>query len=246
MAELTDVTGVSETRAENLRDEGFTTVDDVAEADASDLEDVHGVGESTAYDLIDSAQEVITGEHSSDDEDEPEEEEDEEEVGLEDLEEVNEGDPEGYNERTESEPPEEEEEDEDDVTEVDLSDDEDEPEEEEAEEEEDGDDEYTVEVSVPSDEHYDYLLAALVESRLERSSTNLEAQQAINGFIEAVRPLGGEGTAEVELTAFGLNTVHASVQQAESRHQQNRQNDAFEAMRDMKEQVNEARSEYLF
>lgn len=226
MANLTDVTGVSETRAENLRDEGFTTVDDVAEADPSDLEEVHGVGEATATDLVEAAQEVITAEHTDEGDEAEDDGEDREDVGLEDLEEVNEGTPEGYNE-----PVEPEDEGEDEV---------------EAAEEVDGPEEYEVELEVANDEQYDYFLKAILDMKLERSNNPQASQSIMAEAVEVLRPLGGAGTVELTVSDNELNRLHSAVQQAETRHQQNRQNDAFEEMRDLKRRVDELRSEYIF
>lgn len=254
MADLIDISGVSETRADNLRDEGFTSVDDVATADASDLEDVHGVGESTAYDLIDSAQEVITAEHSVDEEadDEPAQEPTDE-PDLEDLEEIEEED----DEPKEEEPEAEEEPDREEVTEEDVQElveeaQEDEPEEEEDEEpeaEEDVEEDsgpYSVSLDVETDEQYDYLMKALIEMKLERSNNAADAGHSAQLVLDATRPLGGAGTVEVELEDVQLNHLHAAVQQAESRHQRSRETDAFEALRDVKRQVDKEREEHLF
>lgn len=235
MANLTDIKGVSDSRAEDLEDEGFTSVDDVAEADAKDLTEVSGVGEATAYDLIDSAQGVLKEEHLGEEEAEEETEEEREDVDLEDLEEVNEEPPEGYAEGEPEEPDDEEGEGEEEVEDTSAED-----------EEDAAPEEFDVEIEVNSDLQYDFLLKALVDMKLERSSNNQATQNAIQKAIDAVRPLGGEGQFSVTVTANELNRLHAAVQQAETRHQRNRQTDAFEAMREMKDQVNAARSEYVF
>nr|WP_136688380.1 50S ribosomal protein L32e [Halorhabdus amylolytica] len=46
--ELTDISGVSEEKAETLREAGFETVEDVARAEQSDLTDVEGIGNALA------------------------------------------------------------------------------------------------------------------------------------------------------------------------------------------------------
>ena len=46
--ELTDISGVSEEKAETLREAGFETVEDVARAEQSELTDVEGIGNALA------------------------------------------------------------------------------------------------------------------------------------------------------------------------------------------------------
>ena len=46
-------------RADTLREMGYETVQDVAEASADDLTEISGVGDSTAQKMIDSAKELV-------------------------------------------------------------------------------------------------------------------------------------------------------------------------------------------
>ncbi len=56
--ELDDIWGVGEARAEALRELGFETVSDVAEASVEQLQEMSGVGETTAGKIKDSAGEL--------------------------------------------------------------------------------------------------------------------------------------------------------------------------------------------
>jgi transcription termination factor NusA len=238
MATLTDIKGVSDSRADNLRDEGFSTVDDIAEAEVDALAEVHGLGESSAYDLIENAQETLRSDHIDD------EEEEDEEPDLDELDEVEVED-------EEEDEPEEEEVTEEDVQELveEAAEDEEEPdleeeEDEDEEEEEELEEPFEISFEVPSDTHYDYLHMALLDAQLDPRSADEEA--ALCKALDAVRPLGGEGEASFECTRVELNHIHAALRNAETGHQSNRQSEAFEALRDIRRAVDRVRSAKIF
>lgn len=56
--ELTDISGLGPSKVEALEDEGFETVESIAGADPDALEDVSGVGETTAEKFIEGAREL--------------------------------------------------------------------------------------------------------------------------------------------------------------------------------------------
>lgn len=231
MTDLTDVTGVSDSRADNLREEGYTSVEDLATADEDELADnVTGVGSSTAPDLIESAQEVLQEQHGveADDSDEEEEATDNGDVTIEDLEEVNAEEPENYDrERTEEE--------------VTAEDDDPEPEEVDASPEL-----YDVTLTLETDEQYDYLIFALLELKVQRVSSSVEQARMADGLLDEFRPLGGAGEVTVRMDADELNTLHSAVTQVATRYQGNNNVDAFDAIKHVENQIQAAREEYLF
>jgi predicted flap endonuclease-1-like 5' DNA nuclease len=53
---LTDLNGVGEDTADDLRAAGYETPADVRDADSDELTDVDGIGEATAADLVDESE----------------------------------------------------------------------------------------------------------------------------------------------------------------------------------------------
>lgn len=230
MPEITDVKGVSDSRAEDLDEEGYSSVEDIATADEDELTDVGGVGPSTAEDLIDSAQGLLQEEHGVDAEPEPEaeEEEPEEDVTIEDLEEINEEEPDGYDEPRDEE-------------QVTAEDDDEEPEEVDA-----SPDLYDVSIALETDESYDYLMLALIELKERRVSASHAQARMADGLLEEFRPLGGAGEVTVSMDSEELNTLHSAVKQVTTRYQGNNDVDAFDSLNDVLDQIQSARAEYLF
>jgi len=229
MPELINVTGVSDTRAENLEDEGYTSVEDLAAADEDELTDVTGVGDATASDLIDSAQEVLQEAHGVEAEnDTTPEAENAGDVSIEELEEINSEEPDGYDEPREEE----------DVT---AEDDDPEPRDVDTSPEL-----FDVEVVLSSDEQFDYLILALVELKVQRVSATHEQAEMADGLLEEFRPLGGAGTVNISMDSSELNTLHSAVKQVTTRYQGNNAVDAYDALTNIEDQIQAARSEYLF
>lgn len=61
MTELDQLSGIGETRAQQLRAAGIETVEDVQDADVADLQTVEGIGDSIASDLKEQAAEITDG-----------------------------------------------------------------------------------------------------------------------------------------------------------------------------------------
>jgi len=231
--ELTDVKGVSDSRADDLRDEGYNSVDDIATAEEDQLTEVSGIGSSTASDLVESSQELLQEEHGVEAPDEEEKEVEDgtgsdDDVTIEDLEEINSGEPDGYNEPR----------DEEDVT---AEDDDPEPEEVDTSPEL-----YDVTIALDSDESYDYLILALVELKVQRVSASHEQSKIASGLLDEFRPLGGAGEVTLSFDSEELNTLHSAVKQVATRYQGNNDVEAYDALKNVEEQVQDARSEYLF
>jgi len=235
MTDLGDVKGVSDTRAENLSEEGYESVEDIAGAEVDGLEEVTGVGESTAETLIDSAQSLLQEQHGVESEDEPETEEETEgetedtgEVSIEELEEINSEEPDGYNEPRDEEEVTAEDDDPDERRVVDTS-----PE------------IYDVEITLTQPEQYDYLVLALVQLKTQEVSASGEQSQMASGLLDEIRDISGTGSFTVSVDRNELNTLHSAVKQVTTSYQ-GRSIEAFNALKAVLDQVEEARRENLF
>lgn len=222
MAKLTDITGVGDSLADDLRDEGFNSVDTVATADRSELTEVDGVGDSNADDLIESAQEVITTEHTDDDEDDGETREG---VKPDYIEETPEDESDGGDEEPAN------------LSETSESD--------ESGSQSDSNEEYTFTLRVNEEEHIDYVTAALVHVKTERMSTNPEQSDVADDLLSEVRGLSDAGDVELTMTADEINTLHSALTQEEQRYQ-GRVDSVHGPVRDLREQIDDVREEHLF
>lgn len=114
MVELQDITGVGESRADDLVEMGYESVEDVAAADPEDLTELSRVGEDRAIEMVVDAENLSGSEESQPDEDTEsetitfdEEDLDEEVEELEEEFEVEEPDDEPVEEAVDEERPEE-------------------------------------------------------------------------------------------------------------------------------------------
>ena len=230
MTELSDVKGVSDTREENLSEEGYETVEDVAAADVGGLEGVTGVGEATAETLIESAQTLLQEQHGVEEESEPEPEPEEEtgEVSIEELEEINSDEPDGYNEPRDEEEVTAEDDDPDDMRVVDAS-----PE------------IFDVEITISEGQQYDYLVSALVQLQTQRISGSNEQAQMAADILDEVRQVSGTGTITLSVDSGEMNTLHSAIKQVTTSYQ-GRSRTAHRSLNNILEQVQEARREHLF
>lgn len=235
MASLTDVKGISDSRAEKFIDADYLTVDDVATATAEDIsDDIHGVGETTAQNIIESAQDVLMDDTLEDDGvdvDEEEMESDAEEAVSEDDVVVTKEDLEGLND----EPPE----DYDTPGEMTVESDEDEPRNVDVQEK------VPVELELHTPEYYDYLMYTLMELKLGNlNGTAVQTNQA-SEILEEVREIEGTGGLTLHLDQGELNTLHFGLNQAQQRFYGGDNTTPFEVVRDLKRQINDVREEYF-
>ena len=220
--ELTDITGVGPSRADDLVELGFETVESIAEAEPDALTDLNRVGEDKALEMIVDAQNVL---------DEGEESVEEEESITFDEEK----DDSTANEVTEEEPEIEEEslsEDEE-VVEEDLSEDE------EEESEEAGPEEYEIYFEL-TDEQHEVLITALLDSHTDLMSNNRSRSMACKDVLTKLR----DGST-MHLTREELNAVHAAMRERRLSYQGNNHIDLMHEAMAIEEQVAAARQEYL-
>jgi len=74
MVELQDITGVGASRADDLEEMGYTSVEDVADANPDDLTELSRVGEDRAIEMVVDAQNLADSEESEEEEETVEEE----------------------------------------------------------------------------------------------------------------------------------------------------------------------------
>lgn len=239
MADLTDIKGVSDSRADDLRDADFITVNDVATTTEDELAEVSGIGQSTAADLIDSAQDVVRadtlGEDDAEDEAEEETEEFEDSVPdvTEDNDEYTEEDIEDLLEETE---------------EMDGGGDDESPASDEEEDEEavedDGPDEYEFTLAIEDDEMYDFFYHAVVSMRVGEIRANYQQEVVAEEILDQLRDFDGAGSITLSLTRDELNSLHAVLAQAQSSYKAYG-TEAFNAIQSTREQVQRVREAFL-
>lgn len=229
MPDITDVKGVSDARAEDLAEAGYTTVDDLATADFDELTDVSGIGPSTADDLIESAQDVIRentlqDEQTQEDDDyEPTEVEEPTEEELREL-------------------VEDESEDDPDFEDIDVEDDDDAPEETTIEIEEP----YTFTLELETVDEHDYLYHAILSIRIGQIYVNGPQAEVAEQVLDELRELDGTGSIELTLNTAELNALFTGLRQAKVSYQGiGDGKKSFMAITDVVEQIQSARDEFL-
>lgn len=220
MADLTDITGIGPTKAETLVEEGFESIEDIADAETDELAEIKGITEDRALEFKVEASDMIA-----------------------DVEPVDEGDGEDFDlkpadvgEELEDEEVEEE------VEEVEEM-------EEEVEEEEDStedpqlDPAYTVNVDFDEPVHFHTFHAAIMR---HYENVYQSHQPAADAMEKLINKLTSPDSIEVELDEYELNTLHTAVKQARMDYQGDNLIEYMEALQDIEDQIDEQRREYLF
>lgn len=216
MVELQDITGVGESRADDLVEMGYESVEDVAAADPEDLTELSRVGEDRAIEMVVDAENLSeTDEETESDEDtEPEtitfdeEDLDEEVEELEEEFEVEEPDDEPVEEAVDEERPEEQ----------------------------------TFELSFSLDKfESEILTAALIDAYSTLRSRNVSRSEACFSVLEKLRD-----STTLQVTEEELNALHSAVRQRRLEYQGNNHVDMMNLTRNIEVQISEARDEYLF
>jgi nucleotidyltransferase/DNA polymerase involved in DNA repair len=220
MVNIDDITGIGPTKAEKLEENGYESVEDVAQADPANLEEISGISEERALEYMISAGELLDDE--SEDESDEELEEGEEEFDL---------TPAEVSEETEESEDNESEEEE----EIDSEDTDDASEEEE--------EPYEVSLSFASKTEYDVYHAALMRHH-ERVYTSYQPDaDAMQKLLDGLTDVD---SVTYELTESELNTLHTAVKQTRNNYQGDNMIDHMDALVKVENQIEEARSEYLF
>lgn len=217
MTQVTDITGIGPAKAETLEEEGYGTVEEIAEADRETLAAVDGVGEDRALEFIVGASDLL----EEGQEEELEEEEDGDEFDLKPSEVADEINGEDEEEEDEDEPVEDE----------------------SVEEESNEEDSYTVDINFETRLQYHTFHAAIMRYHENIYSSNQPYSQAMQKILDGFTDYD---SLSYELSEEELNTLHTAVKQARTSYQGNNLIDHMDALNVVEEQINDQRREYLF
>lgn len=224
MVELQDITGVGESRADDLVEMGYESVEDVAAADPEDLTELSRVGEDRAIEMVVDAQNLAGSE-----EEQPGEEADSPDEGTESGSETITFDEEDLDEEVEEL-----------EEEFEVEEPDDEPVEEAVDEERP--EEQTFELSFSLDKfESEILTAALIDAYSTLRSRNVSRSEACFRVLEKLRD-----STTLQVTEEELNALHSAVRQRRLEYQGNNHVDMMNFTRNIEVQISEARDEYLF
>jgi hypothetical protein len=232
MAEITDISGVGPARASSFEEMGYETVEDLADADPEELATADNLTEDRALEFVVEAQNMSEEDDADETDDESREEFDLKPSEISD----------------EVEQPDDTEDSEDSVVSEESSEDDESPsvEQEPAESESDAADEtdsYPVELTFDNRRQFDTFHAAIMRHH-ERVFTS--DQPAADTMAYCLGEIDGFGSVEYELSENGLNELHSAVLQQRTNYQGDNLIEHMDELREVEEQVNDLRSEYLF
>jgi hypothetical protein len=224
MADVTDITGIGPAKAETLEEEGYGSLEDIANADADALSDIDGVGtDDRALEFIVEAEDLL----DEDDSEEAEESEKEDEFDLTPSEVADEIEVEEVEEESEPEA--------DSGTEADS--------ESESTEPESSGPPYEVEISFDEDDSYHTFHAAIMRYHEDVYTSHQPAADTMRYILDE---LDGMDSVTYELDEDGLNTLHTAVKQTRTNYQGDNLISHMEALQYVEEQINEKRRAELF
>jgi len=233
MAELTDLDGVGESREDNLKKEGYESVESLTDADPSVLgEEVDYLPEDTALELIVQAQNIVAEEDAEIEESEPETITREEEADADEEEEV-----------VEITDPESEEVDEE------LEELEEEIEEETSDSDDSSETDDSIEFSLTFDEklEYDTFFDSVMGQRAKMLQSNRDGVDVFEHALDQMRLSSGVGaTVELSMEEAELNNLHNCVRQTMIAYKGNNLIDHMDAIKSVLNDINEVRDEHLF
>jgi len=231
MIEVTDIKGVGPSKAETLEENGYESVEDIAQADPDNLSDVSGISEDRALEFMVSAGDLLDAEDDAADEASAESEGDEFDLTPEEVSEELEDEEEEPESEPEIEAVDEDEEDEDPVDATDEV---------QAESE---DPTFEVSVDFESDLQYHTFHAAIMRYHENIYTSNQPHSDAMQKILDG---LVGAEDVSYELTEEELNTLHTAVKQCRTDYQGNNLIDHMDALNPVEDQINDQRRDYLF
>jgi len=229
MVKVTDIKGVGPSKAENLAENGYKSVEDIAQADPDNLSEISGISEDRALEYMVSAGDLLDAE-SQDDSEQSEEASDEfdltpDEVGEELQDDADDAES-------------------DDGPEVEVvEDDEEEPAESDSEDAEDKPDSYTVTVDFNTRMQYHTFHSAIMRYHETQYTSNQPKADAMQMILDGLE--SGDGV-EYEVNEEEFNTLHTAVKQCRTDYQGNNLIDHMDALNEVEEQINNQRRELLF
>lgn len=220
MVDVTDITGIGPAKAETLEEHGYESVEDIANADTDELGAIDGVGGNRALEFAVEAENLL--EESQDDSDES----DDEDGDSFDLtpNEVSDG----LDEELEEEVEELEEELEEEVEEMDESNEQ---------------PSYAVDIEFDNPKQYDVFHAALMR---HHENIYTSDQPAADTMEKLLSGLDSFDSVSYSLDEQELNELHSAVLQQRTNYQGDNLIDHMDEMKEIEQQVNDMRSEYLF
>lgn len=230
MIDVTDIKGVGPSKAENLEENGYESVEDIAQADPDALSSVKGVSEDRALEYMVSAGDLLDAEQEVEDETEGDEFDlTPDEVGEELQDDADDAEDDDGPEVEVVEDDEEE-----------SAEDESEADEEDAEPEPDT---YTVTVDFNTRMQYHTFHAAIMRYHETQYTSNQPKADAMQMVLDGLE--SGDGV-EYEVDEEQFNTLHTAVKQCRTDYQGNNLIDHMDALNEVEEQINDQRRELLF
>lgn len=225
MASLTDIKGIGPSKAGTLEDNGYESLEDIAQADPDNLSEISGISDERALEYMIGAGDLLDGDDDSED--------DEEASGEEfDL------TPSEVSDELEGEESEETTEESSDSETADESSDD----ESSIEETEELDPTYEVSLQFDTQLQYDVYHAALMRHHEQVYTSYQPASDAMQKLLDG---LDSFDSVTYELTEYELNTLHTGVKQCRSDYQGNNKIDHMDALNKVEDQIDDARAEYL-
>lgn len=218
MAEMTDIKGIGPSKADTLEEEGYESLEDVAQADPDDLSEISGISQERALEYMVSAGDLLD-EESRDDSEQREEASDEFDLT-----------PSEVSEELEEEEDVDEEESAADVGSDGGDESDDEPE------------SYTVSIDFETRMQYHTFHAAVMRYHEAIYTSNQPKSDAMQKVLDGLETDG----AEYELTETEFNTLHTSVKQARTDYQGDNLIDHMDALKVVEGKINDQRRDLLF
>lgn len=223
MTELTDIKGIGPSRAETLAENGYETVEDLAEAEPDAIESVGRISEEKALEFVVGAENLL---EESEVETEPEDEGDEFDLTPAEVADAAESDSDEEEDADDSDEEESDENPSDDA------------------ESESEDDVYTVELSFQSQREFDTFHAALMRHHERVYTSSQPASDVMYSVLEQL--YGNEDSVTLELGEFGLNTLHTAIKQQRTSYQGDNLIDHMDELKRVEQAINDIRREKLF
>ena len=238
--DLQEIDGVGPSREDDLKEAGYETYSDLAEADHEELaEQINRLSEDKALSLVVQGQNLADLEEADVEESEAEDDSEDEEAEAEA--EAEEADSASENDELEEELNDLE----DEIEEEEADSDESENEEPEPEEEE-GETDYEVLLDFEGTHEYDTFYHTLIEERCALRRTNRTGVDTYDNLLASMRAIDVDGEFTVEMTADELNDLHNAVMEQRYSYQGENLIDYMDALRAVETDLNEIRRDLLF
>lgn len=233
MTDLTELDGVGESRASNLAEAGYESVEDLPDADAEAIaEEVSYLPEDTALELIVQSQNIVAEKEAevTESEQQPSTITEEVEEAVEQEEAMSADESLDTLDEEVEEIAEESEELEDEL------------------EEESGDEPEQIEFTISFNEalQYDTLFQALMSERASRLRTNRTGVQTFEYVLGQLRVQSLGDTVELSLTGEELNSLHNCIRQQITDYKGDNLIDHMDALKEVMVQIDDVRSRELF